>query len=555
VTTSIPLGGRPHDVVLSADGSTAYVSDRDEDVVRVVDLGSQEVTASLPAGFSPAGLALAPDGTRLFVANSLGDDISMIDLASGREQGRLSSGTYPYGAAVSPDGASVLVANRLARAGRGFTQPIGEVTVLDGHTGRITSRIPLPDAHLLEGIRFVPAGDLAVVVMVRPKNLVPALQVERGWMMTNAFTVIDPEAGRAVQLPIDDLDRFYADPADIVVTPDGKRAFMSHSGVDRVTVIDFEAVRRLIRETPEAELPGLANRLSTGGRYVLGRIETGSNPRGLAISPDGRYVYVAERLDDHIGVIDTERLEKVADIDLGGPRHETLVRRGEKVFNSASITLQNQFSCRSCHPDNHADRLSYDFEPDGLGRNIVDNRTLLGIRGTGPFKWNGKNTSLYMQCGVRFARFLTRSEPFSPERLNALVAFISSLEAPKNRYRHEDGSLTDAERHGKEIFERTVMKDGTPIPAINQCLTCHPGPTYTDRMKHDVGSASPGDSETAFDTPQMADLVMSGPYLHDGKARTLEEIWTVYSLKDTHGVTSDLGKSDLNDLIQYLKGL
>ena len=47
----------------------------------------------------------------------------------------------------------------------------------------------------------------------------------------------------------------------------------------------------------------------------------------------------------------------------------------------------------------------------------------------------------------------------------------------------------------------------------------------------------------------------TAPYLHDGSARTLEEIWTVFNPKDTHGVTNDLQKDELNDLIEYLKTL
>ena len=48
---------------------------------------------------------------------------------------------------------------------------------------------------------------------------------------------------------------------------------------------------------------------------------------------------------------------------------------------------------------------------------------------------------------------------------------------------------------------------------------------------------------------------MTAPYLHDGRAVTLEEIWTLYSPDDRHGVTSDLGKQGLNDLIEYLRTL
>jgi cytochrome c peroxidase len=204
--------------------------------------------------------------------------------------------------------------------------------------------------------------------------------------------------------------------------------------------------------------------------------------------------------------------------------------------------------------------LQYDFEPDGLGTSIVDNRTLLGIRETGPFKWNGKNTSLYMQCGIRFARFLTRSQPFAADDLNALVAYFGSLQAPPNRWRAPDGRLTPAQERGKAIFERAATRSGAPIPAANRCSTCHSGPDGTNRQKMDVGTTSPfdrspWDSGKSFDTPQLKDLAMSAPYLHDGKAQTLEEIWTIYSPDDQHGVTSDLGKDGLNDLIEYLKAL
>jgi hypothetical protein len=185
----------------------------------------------------------------------------------------------------------------------------------------------------------------------------------------------------------------------------------------------------------------------------------------------------------------------------------------------------------------------------------VDNRSLLGLRGTAPFKWNGKNTSLYMQCGIRFARFLTRSEPFPFDEQVALAAFLESLEPPRNRNRGPGGALTEAQQRGREIFSRAARADGTPIRLIDRCSTCHSGHLYTDRQRHDVGSAGSWDTVRAFDTPQLNNIGMGAPYLHDGKARTLEEIWTVYSPGDEHGITSDLGKQGLNDLIEYLRTL
>jgi YVTN family beta-propeller protein len=556
VLAEIPAGRRPCGVALDRAGTTAYVSDQEGDAIAVIDLARRTTVRRLPTGFGPTGVALAEDGGTLVVANAFGGDISLIDLVSGVERVRLAAGNEPCGVGVEPGGGRVLVSNLLASPSPSdVAPPASEVTVVDPRLGRIAGRASLRGAHLLESVVFTPGGDLALVTLVRTRNLVPILQVERGWVMSGGLGVIDLKRGRTIQLPLDDVDAFYADPAGVAITRDGRYAFVSHGGADTVSAIDLDALRRLLEGIGDADLDALADRLGTSKRYVVGRIAVGANPRGLAISPDGRLVYVAERLDDRIGIIDAGRLQRVASIELGGPRHETLVRRGERIFNSSAATLGRQFSCRSCHPGNLADRLQYDFESDGLGRNIVDNRTLAGIRDTAPYKWNGRNTSLYMQCGVRFARVLTRVEPFAFDDLNALVAFINSLQPPRNRNRTDQGGLTEAQARGRAIFDRTAKRDGTPIPVTNRCVTCHGGPEYTDRTSHEVGSDAPRDSTRAFDTPQLRGLALTAPYLHDGKAGTLEEIWTVYSPDDSHGVTSDLGKQRLNDLIEYLKTL
>ena len=65
----------------------------------------------------------------------------------------------------------------------------------------------------------------------------------------------------------------------------------------------------------------------------------------------------------------------------------------------------------------------------------------------------------------------------------------------------------------------------------------------------------PTDTESEFDTPALDNLYDEAPYLHDGRAMTLEEIWTKYAEDDTHGVVNDLNKRQLNDLMEYLKAL
>jgi YVTN family beta-propeller protein len=122
----------------------------------------------------------------------------------------------------------------------------------------------------------------------------------------------------------------------------------------------------------------------------------------------GPVVYVSNKHSKDVTVIDVEKLEVVAAIDLGGPREITRARFGERVFHSARNCFHRQFSCHSCHPDGHVDGLTYNLEASGIGFDPVDNLTLRGIVDTAPFKWIGLNPSLRRQCGARLAVFFTR---------------------------------------------------------------------------------------------------------------------------------------------------
>ena len=75
----------------------------------------------------------------------------------------------------------------------------------------------------------------------------------------------------------------------------------------------------------------------------------------------GSLLYVAERLNDHIAVINTESLETMGSIDLEGPKRRTVARHGRQVLNNAKGTFQNQYACYTCHPDVHEDGLVYNM--------------------------------------------------------------------------------------------------------------------------------------------------------------------------------------------------
>jgi cytochrome c peroxidase len=264
---------------------------------------------------------------------------------------------------------------------------------------------------------------------------------------------------------------------------------------------------------------------------------------------------VANRLDDTVSIVDTAQARVVGTIPFGAPAVIDPGRRGERLFYSSKFSFQGQFGCANCHLDSTFDGLAWDLEPDGFGVDIVDNRAIEDVANTAPYKWNGGNPDLYTECGPRTERFFFRSQGFRDADLSDLITYIASIPLRPNRYRVPNGELTPAQERGKGVFDRATRKDGTPIPQSNRCSFCHSGKYYTNRQLSDVGTGKPTDRSPLIDVPHLTNVAYSAPYLHDGSARTLEEIWTVFNPNDTHGVTNDLAKDELNDLIEYLKTL
>jgi YVTN family beta-propeller protein len=553
----IMVGKMPHSVVLSHDEKTAFVSNQWADYISLINLDSFTERRQLKTGNGPAGLALSNDERYLYAVNSYSNDISVFDLQTGQEISRPSAGNNPTGINLSPDGRTAYVTSRRAILAPYGTPVITELTRLNTEVNRVTEHRKIESAYMMENVAFTPDGELAIFPLIRPKNLVPSIQVERGWMMTNGIGIVEekPE-GRTIQLLFDEPNVYYADPFDIAVTPDGHKAFVSNAGVDCITVINIDSLKSIISETPDDLLRIYANHLGISCRFVTKRIHTGANPKGITLSPDGKLLYVAEHLDDKIAVINTETLEVADRIDLKGPRRVTVARLGRRMLNNAGHTFQTQYSCYTCHPDTHEDGLVYNMASKDMGRNLANTQTLRSVGEIPPYKWNGKNQTLYKQDGMRFSTVLTRTEPFSYKELDALVAYITAgVRNPPNLMYNPDGHLKPAQLRGKKIFERTHDLYGNEIPVTNRCVTCHPAPHYTNKMMTDVGTLAASDDSILFDTPHLNNIFSSAPYLHDGRATTLEEIWTIYGKEELHGALNDLTKIDLNDLIEYLKSL
>lgn len=551
----ITAGHHCTDVTFSPDGTKAYVSNRLDDTVSVIDTSSREVVATVEVGDEPHGVLTDTTGQLLYVLNTSSDSISVVDTSTLKEIKRLSASRSPWSMSMSPGGSLIYVTNNLSRFVEFRTPSISEVTVIDTAQAVIQDRIVVPATNLLQGVDWHPSGEFALITLNRTKNLVPMTRLLQGWTITNGLGIVWRD-GRTDQVLLDEPNMCFPDPADVAITPDGRLALVTSSGSNRIAVIDVPKLIAMLKAASIHEREHVfPNHLGKPTEFVITHIATEHSPRGIVIAADGKTAFAANALDDSLTVIDLDKLQAVERIDLGGPNVITKVRFGERLFHSADITFHRQFSCHSCHPDGHIDGLTYDIEPDGIGISPVDNRTLRGILDTAPFKWEGTNPSLQRQCGPRLAVFFTRIAPFTPEELSALENYICTIPRPPNRYRPLGAELTDAQRRGKAMFERTMTNDGRIIPKQNRCVTCHFPPLYTDRQRHDIGTRLALDRESHFDTPHLSNIYDSAPYLHNGMAETLEEIWTRYNPEDKHGVTNDMTKDQLNDLIEYLKTL
>src|SRR5258705_11910351 len=81
-----------------------------------------------------------------------------------------------------------------------------------------------------------------------------------------------------------------------------------------------------------------ASVLDTKTAKVLATIPVGTEPEGVAVSPDGRLVYVTAETTHTISVIDTAALKRVATI-LGGsrPRESAFTPDGQRAFVTAEL--------------------------------------------------------------------------------------------------------------------------------------------------------------------------------------------------------------------------
>lgn len=538
VSRKFLLPDSPSGIAISADGKSLYVTaGLPQGCVLVLNAQTGDVQGLIPAGFGPTSPVLSKDGKTLFVCDPHRSRLLAIDLASEMIRSEVSVGREPVAAACTPDGKLVLV-SCLLPAGPATAETVAaELVAVNAADLTIAGRITLPNGSTsARGVCVSPDGRYAYVVHTLAHYQLPTTQVDRGWMNTSAMSVIDVAGLRRINtVLLDDVDLGAANPWDVTCTGDGKWLCVSHAGTHEVSIIDRPGLHRKLGDASKDVSSDLTFLGDLRRRVRL----PGNGPRGIAVA--GQTLYAAERFSDSVAAVElsAETKDRVKLIPLGPAPQLTEAQRGEMFFHDADMCFQRWQSCASCHPDARADGLNWDLLNDGLG-SPRNTKSMVWAHRTPPMMSLGvrETAEMAVRAGIRHIQFVVRPEADAA----AIDAYLKSLKPLPSPYA-ADKQLAAKVEDGQRLFARAGCRD------------CHLLPLYTSLKAFDVGTGTGQEAGRAFDTPTLVELWRTAPYLHDGRAATLEDVFTKFNADNRHGNTSSLSPSELEDLIAYLLSL
>lgn len=509
VLSHLPTGGeQPTGIAVAPDGRLALVTNSFSGSLAFLHLDTGKAE-QLPLPGMPYGVALSPDGNTAYVSVSELDRVAVVDVAARRVEATVPVGRRPRALVVSPDGRTLAVAN--------LTE--GSVSFIDTASRRSIGTAPTPAVNL-RGLALFPGGRRAYAVGQRAQNERPT-ETAVGIWSNQAFHLV-PNGGEngAENIWLDLLGQDVAEPDSVVLDPGVRRAFITCSGGDSLNVLP----------------------LGRGEAQVVQGV--GAHPKGLAFSPDGAEVWVANHLGNDVAVVDAGTLQVTRRIDLGPASRKDPNLLGRYLFGSASLAEGKQFSCNSCHPDGGSDGISWKFVhvPDAFGKEV--NRNVKSLRGhiedTAPFRWTGYDRSLNDFVREELTGLFQGPKP-EEAKVQAIVDYVRSLPLPPNPYRAAGGGLTPEGERGRMLFQG---KAG--------CAACHAGPKAGGARKAWIGTTPEG---MELDVPHLVGVFDTDPYLHDGSAKSLESIFAEHNPRKLHGRAHELTSPEMKDLLEYVREL
>ena len=525
----------PAHALLAPDGDV-WVANQDDATLTVLSpSGTMLATHPLPRGSQPYGIAFRPDGASALVTLAATGELAEVAL-DGRVLRRVAVGPRPRGLAISADSSRAFVSRFVSPAGQ------GEVRVVDLASFAVTGVLSLgfdpgPDTessgrgvpNYLSQLRITPDGRRLLVPS--KKDNVARGEFRDGQALTfesrvrpivSEIDLASDAEDAAARIDLNDRDL----PQAALTSPLGDVLVVAVQGSNRVELFDART------------------------RQLLGGVNTGRAPQGLALAPGGGRLFVHNYMSRSVSVFEMTELFAGASnsatllAEVSTVAAEKLapdVLAGKRVFYDASdprMSRDGYISCASCHLDGGSDGQVWDFTQVGEGlRNTIELTGRAGL-GHGNVHWTANFDEIQdfendIREGFDGAGFLSNDDfdatrdPLgapkagrSPE-LDQLSAYVSSLDRfPLSPHRTADGQLTLEGLLGRFLF------------AKHGCQACHSGDAFSDGLRHDVGTRIAGSglgigqplAGVGFETPTLRGLWLTAPYLHAGQAPTLRDV-------------------------------
>ena len=562
---------------VSADGALIACSNRDNGTVSIIEQKTRKVLHEVAVGHKPEGVSFIGATHQLAVAVYADDVVVFVDADRGTKLGETGVFDEPYGVVSNAAGTKLYVTQeypgRVAEIDPATRQIAREIPAgsmprgiaLDEAHGRLyvceyltaaLIAIDLKTGEILHRWQGPSSENLARQLVLHPtraKAYLPHIRsrvsVHQGEGSVLPYvSVVDTDSTAEKQRKTMPMDSFVgafvvANPWETAISPDGKTMVTVFAGTDDGFVSQ-------VLDDDYREL---------SFRSVL---RLGRNPRAVRFSPDGKECYIYNALDFDLAVYGSRfsRPEHIRVCE--NPLTEEQLT-GKILFYSALQPMVGRrwISCSSCHPDGDPDGRTWQ-NPEGL-RNTM---TLFGMAWTHPIHWSADRDEVQdfehtirgpLMQGQGLIRGSVHESLGTPNsgrsrELDALAVYSNSHKFTFSP--HAKSGLSEAAQRGRELFQSGETK----------CAECHRGPYYTDSVPvkpfklHDVGTGDDDPGEKMgpkYDTPSLLGIYRSAPYLHHGKAATLEEVLTRWNKNDRHGKTSQLSPAQVSDLVEFLKAL
>ena len=262
--------------------------------------------------------------------------------------------------------------------------------------------------------------------------------------------------------------------------------------------------------------------LSTNG-VVTDRIAVGQGPTGLAIDESRQLLYVLNRFDETVGVVDTNAKVQIAQVPVGFNPEPQVVRDGRRFLYDGSFSAHGTVSCASCHLNGHRDGMVWDlgnplgqvdpvtvffpFPQPGLTgsdnlhpmKGPMMTQSLRGIIGNEPFHWRGDRAGIE-SFNPAFVSLLGGPRQLTAGEMGAFKAFVQSLVYPPNP--NEDQNRPPNETQIGFSFFSFNNLDGR----VGPCAGCHLVTGFKPGTDNKITPSLPLQEPQSVKVPQLRGL-------------------------------------------------